>query len=255
MFKDIIKSLSKIRILIFLSFLEIKYKYTRTSLGAFWNTIAALVFIFIVSKVYSGILNENNDDLFLYSSIGYIFWILCSSVITESMRILIDNEGILKDIKINIIDLVLRQLIKNLIIFLHNSIIIIIGMIVYLDGLNLINIFVFIINFFILISILFFSSIFFAFIALIYRDVIQLVSTLMFLLFLITPIFWKSKIVIDMFFVKYNPFYYIVDIIRSPLLNQEISLNNFYIVLLILLFSVFAAALCYKKNKQIFYLL
>lgn len=254
MLSDILNSLSKIKTLFYLASLEIKYKYTRTTLGALWNTLTALIFIFIVSSVYSYILNENQSNLFLYSSIGYIFWLFCSSIIIESLTVIIDNKAILQDIKINIIDLFLRLLVKNFIILLHNSLIIIVSIYFYSEGISLLNIFIFVINFLLVVCILFFVSIILAISALVYRDLIHLVNTSMFLFFLITPIFWTTKTSINTFFVFYNPFLYIIDILRYPLLNQSIPIQSYFVVIAMLLILIFLSTFCYKKSKQLYYL-
>jgi ABC-type polysaccharide/polyol phosphate export permease len=254
MFNNIILSLKKINVLWYLATLEIKYKYVRSKLGVLWNTLAAFIFILVVSSVYSQVLNSGNDNLFLYSSIGYIFWLLFSSIITESLTLIIDNKNILQDIKINIIDIYIRSVLKNFIIFLHNAIIILFSLFIYSDSLDLVNIFIFLVNFGLILILLFFISISLSFLSLIYRDVIQIVSTLMFLSFLITPIFWFKKFAINVIFVEFNPFYYIINFVRAPLMNQAIPLSHNLIILTMIIISILVALFSYRNNKNIYYL-
>jgi ABC-2 type transport system permease protein/lipopolysaccharide transport system permease protein len=54
-----------------------------------------------------------------------------------------------------------------------------------------------------------------------FRDIPQIVASVVQLLFFLTPIMWKAEMLGPRAsFVIYNPFYHMVEIVRAPLLGQ-----------------------------------
>ncbi len=62
----------------------------------------------------------------------------------------------------------------------------------------------------------------------------MVITNLMFLLFLVTPIFWRPEVVGDRrFIVDANPLYHFIEILRQPLLGMAPSDLSWGVVLVI----------------------
>lgn len=86
-----------------------------------------------------------------------------------------------------------------------------------------------------------------------YRDAEHLFSTLMRFLFFMTPIFWipSESGNLRAYITAYNPFYYLIEIIRRPLIGQELLPSAWYVslaVLLILSLCAFVGLRRYGKK-------
>ena len=88
-----------------------------------------------------------------------------------------------------------------------------------------------------------------------FRDITQLVATVMQILFFLTPIFWvpgaslSRPIVLDL-----NPFYHLIEIVRKPLMGEFPSATNWSVTLGLLVVlgvaAVIVQASCRKKVYQ-----
>ena len=52
------------------------------------------------------------------------------------------------------------------------------------------------------------------------------------ILFFVTPIIWKPELLADHWLLQLNPFYHLVEIVRSPLLGASPTVLNYGVVLL-----------------------
>ena len=67
-----------------------------------------------------------------------------------------------------------------------------------------------------------------------YRDVQQILISFMQLIFFITPIFWVTTALRPGHnILKYNPFYYILEIVRAPLLGQTLPPETWLIAVML----------------------
>ena len=206
-FNDFFKSIKSFKYLFHGALLDVKYKYKRSILGPVWITLTTAIFISVISLVYKQLFNIDIVNLLPYLSIGYILWLLFSTIILESINLLNENRVIINDIKINYFDLIIKNIIKNFILFFHNCFIVVL-IFLYFKILPPISIFLGFFNLFIcgfsMIFLTFFISIF----TLRYKDVGQFLNSIIFLFFLITPIFWEAKLLGNSNILIFNYFYY-----------------------------------------------
>ena len=124
-FNDFFKSIKSLKYLFHGALLDVKYKYKRSILGPVWITLTTAIFISVISLVYKKLFNIDIVNLLPYLSIGYILWLLFSTIILESVNLLNENRVVINDMKINYFDLIIKNIIKNFIIFFHNSFIVV----------------------------------------------------------------------------------------------------------------------------------
>jgi ABC-2 type transport system permease protein/lipopolysaccharide transport system permease protein len=72
-----------------------------------------------------------------------------------------------------------------------------------------------------------------------FRDVPQLVSSIVQIVFFVTPIMWKPELLHEgSYVVTFNPFYHLIEIVRAPLLGSVPSLDSYLAVGLITIINI-----------------
>jgi ABC-type polysaccharide/polyol phosphate export permease len=238
-----------------IAFIEILMKYKRSVIGPFWITISTLILILGISFVNSSIFGFNSKQVVPWVGIGIIIWNYISSIFEDAF----DNYSklILLNLKLHFFDLTLTSVFKNMLIFLHNVVIII--FIIFYYDINLINTI-----YYIPLSIIFFLidsiciSILISFLCLRYRDFILIIRNLLFICFLMTPVFWFPDVLQSnrTFLLDYNIFYHVIQIARNPLLGILPSINLIFINFIFSLFLICSTYLTYKKfyKKAVFWI-
>ena len=87
-----------------------------------------------------------------------------------------------------------------------------------------------------------------------FRDLVQFVNSIMQISFFLTPILWipvlvKSNLI---HFLKYNPFYYIINYFYEGFEFLKIENENFFILAILLLLLIVINLLLFKKLKSIY---
>ena len=205
---------------------DIKSKYRRTFLGPWWITATNGITALIMGLVAGRYLGFNAKTYLPHFMVSITIWNFISSSLSEACYTMINAGGMIKAVDMPILIHVMRMVQRNLIIFLHNSVIIpIIWMIVpwplgfetllCLPGLAIVYVFV--------VS----ASIIVSMVCVRYRDVPPVIASLLQLLFFVSPIIWiPSQIHGGELVVELNPIAYLLAITRDPVMGNAPSLMN-----------------------------
>jgi lipopolysaccharide transport system permease protein len=250
---DIFIAFKYLNLVKILTYLDFKRKYRRSVIGPFWSVISLALTIAIVSVVFGRMISTGGNNSLLYISIGLILWNFISTCLNESCDMFILNESIIKQIRIPFYIYSMRLISRNIILMLHNIFILCIVYIISpfefcLQQINSIfGIFLVIFNLYTLATIIGILSTKF-------RDIGQLISNSLPLIFYSTPIIWS----IDNFnlgqninkIINLNPLYYFFEIIRNPLMCRPTQ-SSYYIITIIVTIVVFLSTLfLYEKYKN-----
>jgi ABC-type polysaccharide/polyol phosphate export permease len=213
---------------------ETRRRYRRTVFGPFWSTLSLAIFVVALGLVWSNLWNQDPKAYLPFLTSGMLCWVLFSTICSESCAGIVGYESLLKQLRISYTLLACATVWRNLIVFFHN-ISIYVAICIYagisftwatllaLPGLILMCV----------------NGIWIALLLGIicarYRDVQQLVTSLLQISLFITPIFWsvdqlkgRASILAEL-----NPLYHIISIVRDPLIGQAPQLFNWLVVGLI----------------------
>jgi lipopolysaccharide transport system permease protein len=239
---------TKISSYLALGWIEVQLKYTRSLLGPFWITLSACILIGGMTIVNLSLFGLNIEEVMPWIAVGIIMWNYIVVIIEESLGIF-DDQKIL-NIRIEPVDIIAIQICKNLIILLHNLIILV--PIIFIFDLPITkNYFYLLYGFTIFLINSFSFTTIFGILCLRYRDFVLIIRNLLFLLFLMTPIFWvpvnlnNNRIA----FVDYNILFQIIQTVRDPLLGNPINNFCFLITSIFTLVFLFISIIVYKKFK------
>lgn len=231
---------------------DIKLKFKRTNLGITWEFANILFLSFLISIVFSKILNQNFINYFHKILSGYSLWFFISKTISDSSKLLIERYNAhALNTRLPLIAYSFRSLLTNFIIYLIYLIIIIIISLLFFN----ISFFSILMVFFGLI-IVFFNLLwicnFLSIISTRYRDISPLIQAILPPFFILTPILWdKSKLGIYENYIYLNPFTSFIEIIKEPLVGGETSFISYLILLSSIILGFSANAILYKfKGKN-----
>ena len=245
---DFVQGISMPGIWLMHGWFDIKLRYRRSLLGPFWLTISIASMVFMLGFLYSQIYNLTVSEYLPFLGIGLIIWFYIAALVNESCFTFINSAEQIKQLALPISVYALRLVWRNIIIFLHNFIVIVL-LLVYFGSVSW-NI---LLVPFIFVGISLFFCVFAVLLGLIsarYRDVPQIVATVTQILIFATPIFWKKEFLTDHEWVTLiNPAYHLLELMRAPLLGQAFPFQSLYISLGLFAVMFVVTIVLMAKNK------
>jgi lipopolysaccharide transport system permease protein len=249
---DITAAVGRYNLIGMLGWQDVLQRYRRSALGPFWLTISMGVMIGTIGIVFSQIFKSPIEQFLPFLAIGIILWGFVSVVITEGCTGFIAAEGIIKQLPIPLFVHILRLVWRNILIFGHNLIIFPLVLLVVgkpMSWLALISIVGFLLLLINLVWVALILSIFCAR----YRDMPQIVASVLQVFFYLTPIMWMPTLLPErasLFLLDLNPFYHLFEIVRAPLLGQAPSSLNWIVSFSLAIIGWIVALVFYGRYKS-----
>src|SRR3984893_15020964 len=176
-----------------LGWLEVKRRYRRTTIGPFWTSISLAMYVIAVGVVGAGLWHQDIREYLPFLISGMVASVLVATIISEACTLLVSGHALFRNVTFEYSILAYALVWRNLITFLHNLVVwlLIVGVLrpealgftvflalpgVLLIALNGVWI-----------------SLLCGMFCLRFRDVAPLVSSIIQISMLITPIFWPPE--------------------------------------------------------------
>ena len=210
---------------------ENKRRYRRTVIGPFWSTLSLAVFVIVLGVVWSRLWQQDPKDYMPYLTSGMVVWLLLSVTISESCIAFINLETLIKQVRVSYTLLACAVVWRNVIVFFHNILIFLLVAIYASVAVNAATLLVgpglllFCANAVWVVLLLGIACVR-------YRDIQQLVTTLLQVSMFVTPVFWQpAQLGGDLqFVVQFNPLYHFIEIVRAPLLCRIATAETWFVV-------------------------
>ena len=204
---------------------DIRQRYRRSVVGPFWITISMAAMIVGLSYLYSGLFDQKFFEYITYVALGIITFTLISTLINELADVFISSQRIILQTKVAFSVYVYRMIWRNLLFFAHNFIIyclLVLFGFVSINATALLAVFG--------LAFIAFNGVWIALVlgplSARFRDVPPIMTSLTQLAFFLTPVFWRPEQMRGrQVLVLLNPFYYMVEMVRKPLMGEMPSLE------------------------------
>jgi len=245
------------RIWMMLASQDIKFRYKRSVLGPLWLTLSMAITVFSMGYIYSQLFKTDIQDYYPFLVSGMVAWAFISTLVLDFSEGFLHDYGLIKQIKLPYSLYIHRILARNVLVFLHNSIIMVPIFIIF-HNTTPINIH----TLFLLpaLAIIYLSAFFFGLIIAIacarYRDIPPIIRSAMQIVFFITPVMWRPDALIGRkhLIVDLNPMYTFLELIREPLLGNLPSAKSVIVALAITLFGfLMSFQMLSRYRKRIIY--
>jgi ABC-type polysaccharide/polyol phosphate export permease len=229
-------------LLLALSWDEIKIRYVRSIIGPFWLVLATGISALGLSYIWSILFHQDRTTFIPALCIGLVIFQFLSACVTEAPNCFTQYSSIIKNASYPLILFPAAIVIKNFVIFLHNLVIVVVVLLIYPPPISLKMAFIFpglLLVLFCLVC----ATILLAFLGARYRDVGPAVSSLMTIVFFLSPVIYKpDQLGVKERLMWLNPFSYLIALIRDPLTGYATPLFVYATMLVTLLIGLY---LCY----------
>lgn len=199
---------------------EIKRRYRRTTIGPFWTTLSLAVFIFMLGVVWARLWGKPIRHYLPFLTGGLIAWSLVSALITESCQIFVASAGLIKQRPVSYMLLTCALVWRNLIVFGHNLIIMAAVYVLLLLPLHWAILLV-VPGLALLAVNGLWLGLLFGLLCARYRDIQQVVGSVLQVALFVTPIFWSADQLSGRLalVIHFNVLFHLIEIVRAPLLG------------------------------------
>jgi ABC-type polysaccharide/polyol phosphate export permease len=203
---------------------DLRQRYVRSVLGQFWVVLSTGVMIGVMSGVWSLLWNEPLNVLMPFIGTGIVIWTYISQVILDCTTIFTVHNDLYRNQRMNFSVSVYSVIYKNTMLFAHSLLIVVALIVIFRIPVNVYDLQIIPGLLITWISMLW-AGYLIAMICVRYRDIIQLISSWMFVLFMITPVLWRPDFLSAEyhFLIDWNPIAQFLELLRNPLLGEPVS--------------------------------
>jgi len=234
------------------AWIDTNLRYRSQALGAFWMVAGTLAFVVILGTLYSRVLRSDSETYMAHVAVGFVLFMFLRQSLQLSARLFKKNQSMIQNGYVKYADYVLRMFCGQLINLGYN-------LLVVIGAVLLTPVQASAAGYVLLLTVpLFFlaglgSCFFLSVLGARYPDVTELMQTLLRLFFFITPIIWipsaSGKGAAIGGFLYANPFYYLIEIIRGPLVYGVVPWIEIGVVAAAIPIIWILAALAYARAK------
>ena len=228
---DLIKGAALWRIWLSLSWEDLKATYKRSLLGVVWVALGFAIFVAAKVLIFSAMFKSaQNPYYYAYLVTGFFAWRFLSGGINTSPLVFVRSEGWIKNDSLPLSIYAYRAVAKDIFNASFTATVVIAAYI-YLRTEIGPYVYMVIPAFLVTIINLVWLKLFLGIISARYRDVAHLVQSVMAVMLFLSPIFWMPDQIGDLFkYLYWNPIFHFMEIIRNPIIDQELNLNSWLFV-------------------------
>jgi lipopolysaccharide transport system permease protein len=205
---------------------DIKARYRRTVLGPLWIVILVVTSAAAIALVYGLLLGQPFGTYFVFVAASLVSWSLISNILSEAASLFWLSGTLMKSFQVSPIALLLGNLCKNVIVWGHAILpALVVSAVVMTNDIRAVSALP--IGLVLVLLNLGWIGLVIALLGARFRDLHDLVITILSLAFLVTPVIWDASMLGDYaWLANVNPLAHLLDLLRRPVLGQWPSLTN-----------------------------
>jgi ABC-type polysaccharide/polyol phosphate export permease len=202
---------------------DMRRRFARSRLGQFWIMLSSAIYITAIGVVWSQLWHQSPQEILPFVAVGMIVWQLISSIFIEATTALQSSSNYFLNQYTSTSAILYAVIYRNLVIFLLNMIfpvLICLGFGIKFTSNTLMSV----VGLVLLLITCIWITLVLAIICARFRDIVQIVSSVVQIIFFLTPVLWKpellppsSRIIVD-----WNPFAILLSIVRDPLIGRPV---------------------------------
>lgn len=240
----------------YLGWQDIKQRYRRSVLGPLWISVTMAVVATAMGILYGALFGEDIATFLPYVATGLLIWYFISGCILEGSEVFIANEGLIRFLPAPLSLHIYRLVWRQSLFFVHNLVVWVVLIVIFPQPLSW-SLLLAIPAFGLLVLNGLWISVLTGIVATRFRDIPPIIASLSQLLFFMTPIVWqydtllKNPAVAERARIaELNPVMHFVEILRQPMLGQEIAWRHWYIAGAITVVGIVAALVCLRNYRS-----
>jgi lipopolysaccharide transport system permease protein len=248
---DLNDALGRLNVILLLGSDDVASRYRRSVLGQFWFTLSNALFIITIGLVWANIWKQPIEEFLPYFAAGHVFWTLMAVSLIDASSTFSNSASYLRELNFPRSTYLFANSVKHLIILLHNLVIIPVVFMIFGKWPTL-EFFLFVPALFLTLLTILASSFWLGILGLRFRDVSALISSLMMVLFFLTPVIWHEEMVDqglrDLLIL--NPFHIFLELLRGPLLGNVPEARYWWLGCLMLTINSIVGFVVFAKWRR-----
>ncbi len=223
-FEELLSGLYHWRVWHLLGIRGLRHRYARSKLGQLWLTLSTACMIGVLAAVWALLWNQPIHQLMPFLGVSLIIWNYLSQVLIDCTSIFVDDGNLYRNQKMNYSVSIYSVIYKNTIILAHSLIIIVVLIIAFDVPVNW-----YLLQIVPALGLTWIGMVwlgyFIAMTCVRYRDVVQVITTWLTVVFYVTPVMWKPDFLPRQyhFIIEFNPLAQFLEVLRNPFLGQPVS--------------------------------
>jgi len=247
------------RVWLHLGMADIRSKFAKSIVGPLWILLNLTLWIGGIGVIYAALFHQAIDEFLQFLTIGFVIWTYLAQTITDGGNAFVFAEGYIKQFTYPKQVYVLRVLVgANVPLFIGLCVFFVVtellhrpigwGMLWALPGIVLIWIASYL------------QATIMAYASARFRDLPHGMTALLQVLFFVTPVFFSVDLLkqrgLD-FVYEFNPLFYLIEVVRHPLLKAELAPSSSYAAVGIYLLTllILAVLVARRLDRRIVYIL
>ena len=240
----------------YLGWQDIKQRYRRSVLGPLWISISMGVIALGLGILYSALFDIPIATFLPHVAVGLLIWNFVSGCILEGSEVFIANEGLIKFLPAPLTLHIYRLVWRQTLFFLHNLVVWAVLMVIFPHPLGWSLLLAFPAFGLLMVNggwVAVLSGI----LATRFRDIPPIIASVTQLVFYLTPIVWSVDLLAGneaakerASLVELNPVFHFLEILRQPLLGQEIVWRYWIVAGVITVVGWAAALVCLRNYRS-----
>lgn len=250
---DIKASLSAPGFWLYGAWIDVSVRHRGQALGALWNVASTALFIVMIGTLFSHVM-DGGSTYFAHLATGFVFFMFVQQNLNQAANIFTRNRALIQNGYVKYTDYVLRMFATLLINLAYNCVVVVCVLIfapVTITPAVFALLFTVPLFFVAILGADFFLSITGAR----YKDIGELLRSVLGLAMFVTPIIWvagsgQGKGAILGPFIYANPFYYLIEIVRAPLVYGVVPWFEITVVVAMTPVLWLLAGVAYAKGRS-----
>ena len=238
------------RMVLHLSWTEIRIRYARSVIGPFWLVLTTAISIMGLGYIWSILFDMDKETFIPALTVGLVIWQFIAACISEAPSCFATYGSLIRNYSHPIWIYPTALVIKNFIIFCHNLLIVVVVLTLFPQGLGWQTL-LFLPSILMVVTLLTYLVLILAFIGARYKDFGAAVIALMSIAFFLSPVIFKpDQLGVKEYLMWFNPFTYFITIIRDPITGQASAPFVYFVMIIFLCVSSVVAHKAMNKYKS-----
>ena len=247
---DVVQGLRDFRIWWTRAKFDISQRYKRSVIGPFWLTITMAVYILGVGPVYGTLFKMDLHAYLPHLALGLVIWGLFTTILLDSCLAFSSQRNMLISTKMPYTVYIMRVVVRTAIIFLHNMVAVV-PFLIYLKVPFTTQSLLFIPGLLLMLLVSLPCAYILSVLCTRFRDLQPIVASVIQLFFFLTPILWSPEhFDKNIAILRLNPFWWLMEIVRGPLLGDTPDAFTYSMVGVLLVLLVAIAVVLFVRFRR-----
>jgi len=228
--RDLRNSFQRIGLAWSLAWHDVTSRYRGSVLGPFWITLSMGLMVLGIGFLYASLFDLPLNQFLPYVALGIVFFGVMTGTVNEGCDTFVLASGMLSQTSLPMLTFLWRTVFRNLINLAHH-LVIVVAMLTFYGYWQTANVPLALVGVLLMLLNASWMSLLAAIASARYRDIPQIVVSVMQFAIFMTPVFWMpSRFGKHQVFLDLNPFYHLLQAVRGPMLGQSVQ-GHSYVVL------------------------